>query len=325
MRDRSLIGFLRVFAASMLGLTATAAQAQEFPARPLRIIVPFAAGATSDNIMRLIGQRMSEILKQPVIIDNRVGANGTIGLAQALAAPADGYTLAQISNTNTVAAMHMMKKLPFNPLRDMQAVGSIYEIPSMLAASPSFPARTFAEFVAKAKANPNSLAYAYSHATGAVAGESVKLAAGIELTAVPYKNGGQAITDVIGGSVPLIFTDVAILLPHLKSGKLKGLAITSSHRSTLLPEVPALREVLTNPMEFVGWGGLVAPAGTPAPVVQKLNAALNMVLSQGESVQFLRSIGAEPRQGSAEEFGKYIRTQEPLWAKALAMASIAPE
>ena len=297
-----------------------------YPQRLVHMIVPFPAGGTADAIFRFIAQRMGQALGQPMVVDNIAGAAGVIGLAQGLKAAPDGYTISQISNTNTVAAMHMFKKLPFDPLKDMVPIGSLYEIPSaLIAGTKDAKFKTFAEFLAYAKANPGKLSYAYSHATGAVTGASIKQAAGIDMLAIPYKSGPQAAIETIAGEVPLLATDVGAVLPFVRSGQMKALAVTSARRTPLLPDVPTLREVLPNPMEFVGWGGLVVPVGTPRPIVEKLNATLNKILASDECTAFLRGLGAEPMAMSPADFGRFIRDQEPLWGKALAVAGVQPE
>jgi len=298
--------------------------AQSYPNKSVRVLVPFGAG-TSNNIVRFFAERMSAALGQPFVVENRAGAAGTLGLDQGLKAQADGYTITQISNTNTVAAKYMFKRLPFDPSKDMTPIGSIYEIPTVVIASAKGPLNTFPEFLAYARAHRGELSYAYSHATGAVTGESVKLAGGIQMTAVPYKDGGQAVVETIGGIVPILCTDIAIVLPHIKAGTLRALAVTSAKRASVLPNVPALREVLPNPLEFVGWGGFVVPAGTPRPIVDKLNETLNKILATDEAIKFLREQGAEPLVLSPTEFAKYIRDQEPLWGRSLVSAGIQPE
>ncbi len=312
-------------AALALPALARAALAQDFPRRPIRMIVPYPAGGTSDAIIRYMAQKLTPVLGQPIVVDNRGGANGTIGLAQGLRAPADGYTLIQISNTNTVAAIGMVRNLPFDPLKDMQSIGSIYNIPTCVLAAANFPATDFAGFVQTVKASPGRWNYAYSHATGAVTGHSVARVAGLDMTAVPYRSGPQMMTDLVGGQIPLVFTDVAIALPLLQDEKIKIFAVTAPERSPVVPRVPTLKEVLPTPIEFVGWGGIVAPLGTPAPVVERLNAEMNRLLATPESEAFLAAMGAARMTGTPADFDGFIQAEAPKWVAALRAAGIEPE
>ena len=304
---------------------ARAALAQDFPRRPIRMIVPFPAGGTSDAIIRYIAQKLAPVLGQPMVVDNRGGANGTIGLAQGLRAAPDGHTLIQISNTNTVAAIGMVRNLPFDPLKDMQSIGSIYNIPTCVLAAASFPAQDFAAFVQVVKASPGRWNYAYSHATGAVTGHSVARVAGLDMAAVPYRSGPQMMTDLMGGQIPIVFTDIAIALPLLQESRIKIFAVTAPDRSPVVPGVPTLTEVLPQPVQFVGWGGIVAPPGTPSPVVERLNAEMNRVLATPEAEAFLANMGAARMTGTPAAFDSFIRREAPTWTEALRAAGIEPE
>lgn len=301
------------------------ARAQSFPRQPIKLIVPYAAGGTSDAIMRYLAQKLAAVLGQPIIVDNRVGANGTIGLAQGLRSPADGYTLIQISNTNTVAAIGMVRNLTFDPLKDMQSIGSIYNIPTCLLAAADFPAKDFAGFRRAVTANPAQWSYAYSHATGAVTGHSVARALGVDLTAVPYRAGPQMMTDLVGGHIPLVFTDIAIALPLIRSDKIKIFAVTAPERSPLAPEVPTLKELLPAPIEFVGWGGIVGPIGMPPAIVERLNFEMNRILATPEAEAYLAQMGAARMTGTPAFFQDFIQAEAPKWLNALRAAGIEPE
>lgn len=320
MHRRMLVG-----AALAVPLLARPALAQDFPRRPIRMIVPFPAGGSSDVIVRWIAQKLTPVLGQPIVVDNRGGANGTIGLAQGLRQPADGYTLIQISNTNTVAALGMIRNLPFDPLKDMQSVGSIYNIPSCVLAAANFPADDFAGFVRTVKASPGRWNYAYSHATGAVTGHSVARVAGLDMVAVPYRSGPQMMTDLVGQQIPIVFTDVAIALPLLKDEKIKIFAVTAPERSPIAPRVPTLTEVLPQPIQFIGWGGFVGPVGMPAAVVEKVNTEMNRVLATEEGEAFLANLGAARMTGTPAQFGAFIQREAPTWLAALRAAGIEPE
>ncbi|WP_426960064.1 Bug family tripartite tricarboxylate transporter substrate binding protein [Muricoccus radiodurans] len=307
-------------------LRARGATAQDdYPRRSVRMIVPFPAGGTSDVIVRYIAGHLSTALGQPFVVDNRVGANGTIGLAQGLRAAPDGHTLIQVSNTNTVAAVHMVRNLPFDPLRDMAGIGSIYQIPTAIMAGPSFPANTFAELLVLVREHPGRYNFAYSHATGAVVGHSLLLAGGLDMAPVPYRSGPQMMNDLLGGQIPIVVTDVGIALPLIQSRSIKLLAVSSPERTAVLPDVPTLKESLPTPIEFVGWGGFVAPLATPRPIVARLNAEMNRILATSEADAFLRNLGAERMTGTAEGFDAFIRREAQPWAEGLRAARIEPE
>ena len=318
--------FLALAVASPVVLRTAHVQADDrYPSRLIRVIIPFAAGGTSSVIVRYITDKLSAALGQPIVVENRVGANGTIGLAQGLRAEPDGYTFIQVSNTNTVAAIHMVRNMPFDPLTDMASIGSIYQIPTVVLAAKNFPANSFAEFVKIVRENPDRYPYAYSHATGAAVGASVALAAKLKMTVVPYSSGPQAINDVLGGHIPIMFTDVAAALPLLQAEQLKVFAISSARRSKLLPDLPTFTELLPVPVEFVGWGGFVAPPKTPPAILNKLNAAINRILDDEGAGKFLNGLGAELMTSSPAGFDAFIAREAPLWATALNAANIRPE
>ena len=257
--------FLALAVASPAVLRTAHVQADDrYPSRLIRVIIPFAAGGTSSVIVRYITDKLSAALGQPIVVENRVGANGTIGLAQGLRAEPDGYTFIQVSNTNTVAAIHMVRNMPFDPLTDMAGIGSIYQIPTVVLAAKNFPANSFAEFVKIVRENPDRYPYAYSHATGAAVGASVALAAKLKMTVVPYSSGPQAINDVLGGHMPIMFTDVAAALPLLQAEQLKVFAISSAQRSKLLPDLPTFTELLPVPVRVRRLGRFCRPAQNAA-------------------------------------------------------------
>lgn len=315
----------------MLGAFCTAlcaaqvAGAQAYPNKPIRIIIPAPPGNTSDAAVRLIGQKMSVPLGQPVVIENRAGASGSIGLNAGLKAAPDGYTLTMIASTSTVAAMHLIKNLPYNPLTEMTPIASFFAVATVIVGAKNFPPNTFRELIEHAKARPGALSYAYSNATGAVIGASVKQVAGIDWTAVPYKAGSQAVAELLGGQVPIMINDIALTIPHIRAGTVKPYAVTSARRSNVLPDVPTLSELLPERIEFFGWTGFVAPLGTPQPIVNRLNAVINEILKTEEMNVFLRNMGAEPVIHSAEQLSAYIKAEEPKWGAALKAAGIQPE
>ena len=301
------------------------AQGGEYPTRPVRMIVPFAAGTTADAILRMIAGPLGGALGQPFVIENRGGANGTLGLAAALRAPPDGYVLGQASNSNTAAALYMVRNLPYDPLRDLAVVGGLYVVPTVLLVAPSFPADDFAGFLAAVRAAPGRYGYGHPHATGAAAGASVAAIAGLDMTSVPYASGPQMLNDLLGGQLQVVLTDISSTLQLVRSGRVKPLAISSAERSSVLPDVPTMRELLARPVEFVGWGGMVAPAGTPRSILLRLNAEVNRILATSALTDFLRNVGGESLAGPPEAFDGLMRQQIPLWAEALRAAQVQPE
>lgn len=309
--------------AALLGINT--AMAQAYPNRAIRIIVPAPPGNTSDAAVRLVGQKMSEKLGQPVIVENRAGGSGTIGLSAGLRAEPDGYTLTMISPTSTVAAMHQIKKMPYNPMTDMTPIVSFFSVATVIVGNKNFAPNTFKEVIDYAKARPGALSFAYSNATGAVTGATIEQVAGVDLNPIPYKAGPQAVTEVLGGTVPVMINDIALTIPHIRAGSVKPYAVTSAKRSNVLPDVPTLTELLPQPIQFFGWTGFVAPLGTPQPIVNRLNAVVNEILKTEEMITFLRNMGAEPVIHTAAEFAAYIKSEEPKWGGALKAAGIKPE
>lgn len=319
--SRINIGRFLVAIFSFMAITATAA-AQSYPTRPGTLVVPFPAGGTSDVIIRFLAERLGEKLGQRFVVDNRPGANGTIGAASVLRSEPDGYTILQVSNTNTVAAVHTIDQLPYNLVDDIVTVGSIYNIPTVLVVSNDSPFNSVEDVLEHARENPGQLSYAWPHATAAVAGASLRVAAEVDVVAVPYPTTQPAVIDVLGGRVELLFTDIAAALPHIQSGSLRPLIVTGEERSNVLPDVPSVREAVPNSATFVGWGGLIVPSGTPESVVQTLNEALNEIFSSEEGTEFLRRNGAEPMLGTPESFMAFIQEEDPKWARAIEEAGL---
>ncbi len=314
-----------IAAACSVALSAPSALAQVYPNKPIKIIVPAPPGNTSDAAIRYLAQKMSTVLGQPVVIDNKAGASGSIGLSLGLKSPADGYTITMVSSTNTVAAVHTIKNLPYNPLTDMAPVAAFFVVPSVIVGSRNFAPNTFKEFWDYAKTHPGGVSFAYSNATGAVVGANVKRVANIDMVAVPYKAASQAVTELLGGQVPVMINDVAVTLPHIQAGAVKPYAVTSSKRSSVLPDVPTLSELLPEPITFAGWLGFVAPMGTPQPIISKLATVINDIVKTEETAKYLRNMGADPLIFTPEQFAEFIKVEEPKWGTALKAAGIFPE
>jgi tripartite-type tricarboxylate transporter receptor subunit TctC len=311
---------------SVSGGLAGVAQAEGFPSKPVRLIVPFAAGGGGDGAARSLVQALATRLGQQVIIDNRGGAGGIIGMEIAATSVPDGYTLL-LSTAGFAALPALHKKLPFDPVRDFTGVivaeSGIY----ILVVNPASPQKSVKELIAYAKANPGKLDFASAGfgSTIHLAGELFKSMAQINMVHVPYKGAGPAVTDVIGGQVQTMFASALNALPMIKAGKLRALAVTSTRRSTLTPELPTIAESGVPGFEVVGWYGLAAPARTPRSVVLQLNAQANRALKSTELVDLLQVQGLEPVGGTPEEATALIKNDVARWLKVTREASIKPE
>jgi tripartite-type tricarboxylate transporter receptor subunit TctC len=301
-----------------------AAQAQSYPARPVRLIVPFSAGGATDVIARLAGLKMGESLGQQFTIDNRPGANGNIGTEMAVKSPADGYTIVMSYDGTLAINPATYRKLPFDPAKDLAPIASIAQVPLIMVVHPSVPANTLAEFVAYAKANPGKVNYSSAGpgSPGHLTGELLKARAGIEMVHISYKGGGQAVQDLVGGQIQMLLTGLPTVEGFLKSGKLRALAFTSPKRVSSAPTVPTLAESGYPGFVVQSWYGILAPAGTPADVIRKLNGEVNKLLQLPEVKERLVSLGLEATGGSPEDFARVIREDTVRWAKVVADAGI---
>ena len=282
-------------------------RAQTFPAKPVRIVVPLPAGGTTDILARMIAQQLNAAWGQPVVIDNRGGANGNIGTEAAVRSPADGYTLLVGSMSTHTMNQYLYSKLAYDPVNDIAPISLLANVASVLVAHPSLPVKKVKELIALAKARPGQLTFASGSSFYQLCGELFRITAKIDLTHVPYKGGSQAITDILGGQIDLMFTGTPVTLPHIKSGKLKVLAVTNSKRAAVLPEVPTIGETLPG-YEFNNWFGLMAPAGTPRPVVDRINAEIVRILALRGIREKLTVLGLEPTPSTPEQFAAVIRT-----------------
>lgn len=313
--------------ALLIALAASApAAAQQYPSRPVRFIVAFSTGGAADLLARTIGQKLSERWNQQVVIDNRAGAGGMIGMQLAAKAPADGYTLLMGSSSNLAIGPALQPNPGYDPAKDYAAVTDVANVPIVMAIHPSIPAKTLAELVQHAKARPGQLSFASSGAgaTPHISGELFRLRAGIELLHVPYKGGGEAVSAVLGGQVPISFGAVSTSIPHMKSGKLRGLGVTSPKRLASLPDVPAIAEYIPG-YEVVQWFGVFVPAGTPRPLVARLNTEIRAVLALPEVRERYVSLGVEPQDSSAEAFDAYVKAEIVKWSRLLKEMGIRSE
>jgi tripartite-type tricarboxylate transporter receptor subunit TctC len=295
-----------------------AADAQDYPTRPVRVIVPFSPGGAVDGPMRLIAQQLGKRLGQPVVVENKPGAGATIGTDVVAKAAADGYTLLLASQTNAISAT-LYAKLPFDPIEDFTPVTLIGREPGVVVVNPSVPARTLQEFVAYVKAHPGEVNYASS---GNGSGQHLFAAllasrTGMKMNHVPYRGSGQATTDLLSGVVSMAIPGTAGMVGHIKAGKLRALAVTGAARSPQLPDVPTVMESGVPEFEAYVWMGLLAPKGTPPAIVDRLNRDVVAVLGEDAVKRYMANAGIEIVGSTAADFGRFFRAEKALWAKVI--------
>jgi tripartite-type tricarboxylate transporter receptor subunit TctC len=307
-----------------LGLAAQDAWAQPFPSRAIKIVVAFPAGGGSDLAARVVGQKLSESFGQPVVVENRVGANGNIGAEAVARAAPDGYTIVMGSNANITTNPHLMA-LSYDPMTDLVPVAMLTVNPLLLFVNPSVvPVRSFAEFLDYLRAQNGRANYA-SAGNGSPAhlsAELLKLTAGIRMVHVPYKGGTPGVNDVLGGRVGIMFAAAPTVLPHIRSGKLRGIATTGARRSTYAPEIPTIAESGYPDFDVVIWNALFAPRATPAAVLAKLHGEINRILAQPDVRELLLKQGAEPLPMADAEFRELLRTEHERWGRVIREAKI---
>ncbi|MFZ1968881.1 MAG: tripartite tricarboxylate transporter substrate binding protein [Bradyrhizobium sp.] len=310
----------------VLLLSAASAGAEDFPARQIRLIVPFPPGGPNDIIARVIGQRMSEITNQPVIIDNRGGQGGVLGTEALAKATPDGYTIA-ISSAGALAISPTMERVAYDPLKDLQAVTLVAKVPEMLVVATDVPAKNMAELVALAKAQPGKLNFA-SSGPGSLphlAGELLKLTAKIDIVHVPYRGAAPAMNDLLGQQVQMVFLDLPILLPQIRSGGLRAIAIGAPERAPTAMEVPTTTELGMPELQAENWYGMVAPAGTPAPIVERLNQIATEAMRDPAVKEKLAIQGATLVGDSPAHFHAFIESEIARWAKVIKDAGVTTE
>ena len=311
--------------ASLFALAASAI-AQEYPTRPIKLIVPYPPGGGTDVVARIVVEPLAGELGQPIIIDNRGGAAGNLGTDLVAKAPADGYTILFTLSSHTINP-RLYEKLPFDVERDFAPISLAAQIPQILVANPSVPIASVKELIAYAKANPGKLNYA-SVGIGSpahIAGELFKLKAGIDMVHVPYKGGGPAVVDTIGGQVQLAFVSMPAALQHVKSGRLRAIAVTSAKRSASAPDVPTIAESGVPDYAVESWYGALAPAKTPPAIVARLNAAFVKVLDTPQVKERLFAQGAEAAASTQAEFDRVIKDELAKWEIVIKSARIKPE
>ena len=304
---------------------AAPAQAQQYPTRPVRFVVPFAPGGSTDTLARTLGQKLSEALGEQVVVDNRSGGSGNIGMEIVARAAPDGHTIVLGYIANLAIGPSLYAKLPFDPVKDFAPVTQLASSPNVLAAHPAVPARNLKELIALARARPVNFASAGVASVGHLTGEFLNSLAGIKMVHVPYKGSGQAVTDLLGGHVQLMFSGFSSALPHIKAGKLRALAVTGAKRSPALPDVPTIAESGFPKFEATAWYGVLAPAQTPRPIVIRLHDEIIKALQLPDVKERLASVGFEIVGSTPEAFGAYIQSEIRKWEKVVKASGAKPE
>ena len=301
------------------------AQAQ-WPTRVVKVVVPFAAGGTTDILGRLMAQKLSEEHGQQFIVENKAGAGGNLGADSVAKADPDGYTFVIGTPGPHVINQYIYKNQPFDGVKDLSPVIVIARVPNLISVNPGVKANTLAEFIALAKANPGKLSYASpgNGSTGHVATELLKSMAGIDLVHVPYRGSVPALTDVIGGRVEFSLDNLPAVQPHVEGGKLRALAVTTAKRWPLMPDVPTVAETVPG-YEASSWFTIAAPAKTPADIIAKVNKSVNTYMADKEMIERMRKLGADPVGGSSDDMAKLIADENVKWKKAIEFAGLKPE
>ncbi len=308
----------RVALLLIASLAAGASLAQDYPSKPVRMVVPFSPGGSTDALARIVGQKLTERSGQPVIIENRAGAGGNIGAEQVARSAPDGYTLLLGGVPHAISAS-LYSRLPYDLARDLAAIAEIASFPSAIVLHPSLPANSASELIALARARPGRLSFgsAGNGSPNHLSLELFQTMAGVRMVHVPYKGSGQLVGDLLAGQVQLASMGLPVAVPHVQSGKLRAIAVTGAARSSLLPEVPTLSEAALPGFEVTSWYGVFGPAGLPADIVVKLNSEIGSAVTAPEVKERLAALGAEPSVKAPDQFGRYVRQEIARWAKVV--------
>ncbi len=330
MKAITAFGFARACAvvlAAQLMVHASAEAQTRYPDKSVRVVVPAPPGSAPDFLVRLVGQKLGEAWGQPVVIDNVVGASGNIGTERVAKAPADGYTL--LFNTIGPIAVNvsLFDKLPYDPIKDLAPISLVAKMPNILTVNPAVPVKNLAELIALAKKEPGRLRYgtAGPGTTQHLSGELLNTLAGVQLVGVPYKSSAQMTTDALGGQIEVLFHNAPVLLPHLKSGGLRGLAITSAKRSSSAPELPTMAEAGVPGFEITAWFGFMAPRGTPQAIIAKIHADVARIVASPEVHDRILSQASEPVGNSPEEYAAFINEEIAKWRAVIKQANVKAE
>ena len=318
-------GFAARVAAAALAFTAACAAAQGYPAKPVRFVVPYAPGGSTDTLARTIGVKLTDLLGQQVVVDNRPGASGNIGMDIVAHALPDGYTIVLGYIANLAIDPSLYAKMPYDPVRDFTPITELASSPNVLVAHPSVPVTSFKDLLVKAKQGQFNFASAGVGSVGHLTGELLNQMAGIRMVHVPYKGSGQAVTDLLGGHVQLMFSGFSSTLPHIKAGRLRALAVTGAQRSPAAPDVPTIAESGFPGFEATAWYGVLAPAKTPKPVVSRLHNDIVKVLQEPDVKNRLTGLGFEIVGSTPEQFSAYIKSEIKKWAKAVKASGAKPD
>ena len=317
----------KILTAVALCVAAAAANAQAYPSRPIRFIVPFAPGGSTDTLARTLSTKLTEALGQQVVVDNRAGGNGNIGTDLVAHAVPDGYTILLGYIANLAIGPSLYTKLPFDPVKDFAPITQLAIAPNILVVHPSVPAKTFQEFIAYAKANPTKINFASAAVAspGHLSGELLNLAAGIHMQHVPYKGSGQAVVDLVGGQVQAMVSGMSSVMPHIKAGRLRPLAVTGAQRSPAVPDVPTIAESGFPKFEATAWYGVLAPARTPPAIITRLHDETVRALKMPDVKERLEFVGFEIVGSTPAQFAAYIQSEIKKWAPVVKASGVKPE
>lgn len=311
-----------VVSGAALMAASVAHAASDYPNKPITLVVPFPAGSGTDAVGRIFGSELSAILGQQIVVENKPGANATIAASYVARAKPDGYTLFVTTNTSHSAAPWLMKNVSYDPVKDFTPIARGGNLPFILVVNPKRPWKNVSELVADAKKNPGRITYASGNSTGIVAGATLANRAGIDILHVPYKGTPQGLTDVVGGQVDFMFTDLTSGLPFVQSGQLRALAVSTAERSAIVPDLPSMAEAGVKDFDLNSWNGYFGPAGLPPEVVAKLNAAINQVVAKPEVKKRLADLGFDAFSSTPEAFAQFVSDQRTLWGKLIKDAGI---
>ena len=325
MNKRQMLMSVLMAGVSLLG-TGTAQAQADYPNKPIKLIVAFPPGGTSDILGRLVADELGKVLKQAIVVENIAGAGGIVGTDRALKLPADGYTLIQTGVGQNAVAHGLDPNLKYNSLTDFIHLTQINSGPNVLVVHPSQPFKTVKDIVDYAKKNPGKLDYGFTHAaSGHMAMELFKQTTGIFLTGIPYKGGGPMLNDLLAGTIPMVFLNQDVVAPHVRSGKLRAIAVSSKERNPLLPEVPTVAESGYKGFEATSWSGISVAKGTPQAIVDKLEAGLAQVMQSPTFRQRLTSVGFVIPQSNSKSYTAFVKSEIEQWTRVIKTAGIKPE
>jgi tripartite-type tricarboxylate transporter receptor subunit TctC len=307
-----------------LGLGASVAMAA-YPEKPISLIVPFPAGSGTDAVGRIFAEEISKKLGQPVVVENKPGANATIAASYVAKAEPDGYTLFVTTNTSHSAAPWLMKSVSYDPVKDFTPIARGGNLPFLLVANPDRPYKTVQELVQYAREHPGKVTYASGNSTGIVAGGTLGVAAGLNILHVPYKGTPQALADLVGGQVDIMFTDLTSGIPFVTAGRLHAMAVSTARRSELVPDLPSMEEAGIPNFDINSWNGYFGPAGMSPDIVRTLNTAINEIVNDPDTKARLAALGFDAFSGTPEDFARFVQEQYVLWGDLIKAANIAPE